>query len=469
MGSKPNRPQRASKKENSNPRKTQQKGMGEERPQGRRPARELHLKDRKTSRGEMPRTWKERTPREKAVEQREKTPKPAREKGPRDWKKRPEKEKFADQKERSPRTTWKERAPRERSVEQRERSPKTAKQWTKKPQAEKFADPKEKSPRTWKERTPGKESVGQRERTPKTTRETGPKEWTKRPRTEKPSSPGQERPRTGTTKPKASGKRPQAKKMMPAEPTTVQRIQKIIAAAGITSRRKAEELIQEGRVRVNGKAITELGAKADPAVDRIEVDGRNISRRQEPLVYILLNKPKGYISALSDPAKRPVVTDLVKVKVRVYPVGRLDYDAEGVLLLTNDGDLSNKLIHPNFKVPKTYLVKVSDVPTEASIKKLEKGVHLEDGKTLPAKARFVKKTDENSWIELTVTEGRNRLVKRMCQAIGHPVLKLKRVEFAGIRLGGLPTGGYRLLTQAEVERLKNLDSAKDNEPKRKGP
>ncbi|MDP2688850.1 MAG: pseudouridine synthase [Deltaproteobacteria bacterium] len=236
----------------------------------------------------------------------------------------------------------------------------------------------------------------------------------------------------------------------------MERLQKIIAAAGVTSRRKAEELITEGRVKVNRAVVTELGAKADPVKDIIQVDGKNISAPKGPPVYILLYKPKGFISALTDPLGRPVVTALLKTKARVFPIGRLDYDAEGVLLLTNDGELSNKLIHPRFSVPKTYLVKVRDVPAQAELDRLEKGVYLDDGKTLPAKARFVRKTKENSWIELTVTEGRNRLVKRMCMAVGHPVAKLKRVEFAGIRLGSLKPGEHRALSEKEVERLKKL-------------
>jgi len=240
--------------------------------------------------------------------------------------------------------------------------------------------------------------------------------------------------------------RPRARsKQKPVAPDfeKLERIQKIIAAGGITSRRKAEELMTQGRVVVNGKVVTELGAKANPFSDRIEVDGRKITAGGQPKAYILLNKPKGYISAVSDEHKRPVVTDLVRVKVRVYPVGRLDYDAEGVILLTNDGELSNRLIHPTFGVPKTYQVKVKGAPTREKLEKLEKGVFLEDGRTLPAKARFLRATDENSWIELTVFEGRNHLVKRMCMAIGHPVQKLKRVSFAGIKLGSMKPGEWR--------------------------
>lgn len=205
--------------------------------------------------------------------------------------------------------------------------------------------------------------------------------------------------------------------------------------------------------------VTELGSKADPEKDRIAVDGRIISHAQEKIekIYILLNKPKGVISTVSDPQGRPTVIDLIqgaKITTRVFPVGRLDYDAEGALLLTNDGELANKLIHPKYKIPKKYLVKVSDVPDDKDIAKLKKGVYLEDGRTLPAEARFIKATKTNSWIELTVYEGRNRLVKRMCFAIGHSVLKLQRVEFAGIKLGSLKPGEFRMLTGKEVERLK---------------
>ncbi|MBI5810502.1 MAG: rRNA pseudouridine synthase, partial [Deltaproteobacteria bacterium] len=240
----------------------------------------------------------------------------------------------------------------------------------------------------------------------------------------------------------------------------MERLQKVIARAGITSRRKAETLILEGRVTVNRQTVVELGTKVDPERDAIKVDGKPITSAG-PLVYILLNKPKGYISSLSDPEKRPVVTDLVKRKgVRVYPVGRLDYDAEGVLLLTNDGELSNRLIHPSFSAPKKYLVKVRGVPDERGIKRLQEGVFLEDGRTVPAKAHLIRRTKENSWIELTVFEGRNRLVKRMCQAIGHPVSKLKRVEFAGIRLGILKPGQYRMLNSKEVEGLRRWGSKK---------
>ncbi len=206
---------------------------------------------------------------------------------------------------------------------------------------------------------------------------------------------------------------------------------------------------------MNRKVADQPGIKADPDNDVIEVDGRSIASKG-PKIYVLLNKPKGCISSVADPLGRPVVVDLVKTRSRVFPVGRLDYDAEGALLLTNDGEFANRLIHPKFAVPKKYLVKVRDVPDRSDLDRIEKGVRLEDGKTGPAKARLIRKTLENSWIELTVSEGRNRLVKRMCKAIGHPVAKLKRIEFAGIRLANLKPGEYRPLTKTEVEALKGL-------------
>jgi pseudouridine synthase len=242
-----------------------------------------------------------------------------------------------------------------------------------------------------------------------------------------------------------------------------------MARAGIASRRKAEEMILSGRVLVNRQVVLELGTRADPAVDRIEVDGELISLKG-PLVYFLINKPKGCISALYDPQQRPLVIDLLKrIKQRVFPVGRLDYDSEGVLLLTNDGELSNKLMHPRYRVEKRYLVKVSDVPDAKDLKKLEQGVFLSDGRTRPAKVRFVRSTKENSWIEIIVTEGRNRLIRRMCERVGHSVAKLKRTEFAGIGLGGLKSGEFRALTSEEIKHLKSIPLSTEKKPRKPAP
>ncbi len=235
-----------------------------------------------------------------------------------------------------------------------------------------------------------------------------------------------------------------------------ERLQKIIARAGITSRRKAEELILQGRVKVNGRVVTELGSKADPERDHVKVDGKLIHFKQ-PQAYLMLNKPRGYVTTLFDPEGRPTVLDLLKgVRQRVFPIGRLDYDTEGLLLLTNDGDLAHALMHPSYEVPKTYLAKVKGVLTDDKIKKLEKGVPLPDGKTAPCTIKKVRKTQENSWLEVTLHEGKKRQVRRMLERVGHSVLKLKRIRYAFLELVDLPPGRYRHLSPQEVKRLKFL-------------
>lgn len=237
----------------------------------------------------------------------------------------------------------------------------------------------------------------------------------------------------------------------------LERIQKIIARAGVTSRRKAEELISQGRVTVNGQVVTELGSKADPCKDHIKVDGRLIRPQRQPMTYLMLYKPKGCVTTFSDPEGRPTVLDLLKgVGCRVFPVGRLDYDTEGILLLTNDGELAHTLMHPRYEVPKAYLTKVKGVLTDDEIQKLEKGVKLPDGQTAPCVVKKIRKTEENSWLEVTLHEGKKRQVRRMFQQIGHPVLKLKRIRYAFLELTGLLPGQYRHLTPQEVRRLKSL-------------
>jgi 23S rRNA pseudouridine2605 synthase len=236
------------------------------------------------------------------------------------------------------------------------------------------------------------------------------------------------------------------------------RIQKILAKAGIASRREAEQIIAEGRVTVNGKIIDTLGSKADPFKDFIKIDGKKIYPF-EAKVTLLLNKPRGYLSTVKDPKGRPTVMDLLKkVKYRVYPVGRLDFDAEGLLLLTNDGDLAYVLSHPKFSIPRTYLVKVIGVPEEKKLLRLKKGIMLEDGKASVVSFNVLRQGEKNSWIRVVMTEGRNHLVKRMFSAIGHSVLKLKRVEFGTLQLGDLPFGQFRFLTPEEVIKLKLTSS-----------
>ncbi|MFC5699844.1 pseudouridine synthase [Cohnella faecalis] len=236
----------------------------------------------------------------------------------------------------------------------------------------------------------------------------------------------------------------------------MERLQKILANAGVASRRKCEELIAAGKVTVNDKVVSELGAKADPASDVIAVNGKPI--KQEKKLYILFNKPKGVITSATDPKGRTVVTDFMReVKERVYPVGRLDYDTEGLLLLTNDGDLAHILTHPKHHVPKTYLATVERVPHGSKLEKLQKGVKLDDGMTAPAEAEYHDIDPEGKYatISITIREGRNRQVRRMFEAIGHPVTRLKRVSFGGIALGSLQRGKHRSLTAEEIQKLRD--------------
>lgn len=234
-----------------------------------------------------------------------------------------------------------------------------------------------------------------------------------------------------------------------------QRLQKLIAAAGLASRREAEQWIAAGRVSINGRTAA-LGDGADPACDRVEIDGRPLPFREEK-VYLLLNKPVGYVTTLRDPQGRPVVTDLVKsVSARLFPVGRLDLTTEGLLLLTNDGELANRLAHPRHRVDKTYLVRVRGAFTEAARRRLEEGVALEDGLTAPATVDHVRAAGSHSWLHLTIREGRNRQVRRMCEAIGYPVSRLKRIRVAFMELGDLSPGKFRFLTAQEVARLRKL-------------
>lgn len=242
-----------------------------------------------------------------------------------------------------------------------------------------------------------------------------------------------------------------------------ERLQKIIAAAGIASRRKAEQLISSGMVSVNGQVVTELGSKADPARDHIRVGGKLLRGSERP-VYILLNKPKGYVTTVSDPERRPTVMDLVrKVGERVYPVGRLDYASEGLVLLTNDGELANLLMSASSHVPKTYLVKVSGKPSEEALARLRAGVSIEDSKgkrvkTAPAKIRLSKDAP-NPWFEMTLIQGRNRQIRRMFEQVGHHVEKIKRIRYGPLELD-VEAGKFRNLDAREIARLKSAARAK---------
>jgi len=244
-----------------------------------------------------------------------------------------------------------------------------------------------------------------------------------------------------------------------------QRLQKLIAAAGIASRRHAEELIAAGRVTVNGQVVSELGTKADPEKDHIKVNGKliNPQLKSREKVYVLLNKPKGYLSSVSDPEGRPLVTELLPPSLgKLHPVGRLDFNTEGLLLLTNDGDFTNFVTAARNRVEKVYEVKVKGVPAESGIARLRRGITLEDGtRTAPAKIKNLGETQTNAWYEVLLHQGRNQQVRRMFELIGHSVLKLRRVRIGFLNDDGLKPGRWRLLSPAEVGRLMK---AKKNSP-----
>lgn len=243
-----------------------------------------------------------------------------------------------------------------------------------------------------------------------------------------------------------------------------ERLQKFLARAGVASRRAAEGLITQGRVTVNGTQVTELGSKVDPEKDAVAVDGKKVELHAQRTWY-LLNKPEGVVTTLTDPQGRPTIADFLKdLKKRLFPVGRLDYDAEGALLLTDDGEISNRLLHPRYQVPRTYLVKVKGDPTDASLAKLRGGVRLEDGMAAPSKVERFDKAEANTWLEIVVTEGRPHLVKRLCAAIGHPVVRLFRPAQAGIAVGDLEPGSLRKLTDEEVAVVRGVAEGKSPPP-----
>lgn len=234
------------------------------------------------------------------------------------------------------------------------------------------------------------------------------------------------------------------------------RIQKILSELGITSRRKAEKLILEGKVTVNG-VIATIGMKADPERDYIKVNGNLITGFKKSIkkVYLMFNKPRGVVTTLFDPEGRTTIKDFLKgLKYRVFPVGRLDYDSEGLLLLTNDGNFANAVMHPSRKISKTYLVKVKGILGLEEVEKLQKGIKLEDGMTSLSTVKTIRKGEANSWLEVTIYEGKKRQIRRMFEKIGHPVLKLKRIRIDGVELGNLEPGVYRYLSIDEINRIK---------------
>ena len=226
------------------------------------------------------------------------------------------------------------------------------------------------------------------------------------------------------------------------------RLQKYMAECGVASRRKCEEMINQRRVKVNGTFVESQGLQIIPGTDRVEVDGHEITL-QEQKVYLMLNKPKGVITTVSDQFGRKSVLDLIECPYRIFPVGRLDYDTEGLLLLTNDGEFSYQMTHPGHMVEKCYLAKVKGIPQESASEQLRSGVMIEGRLTAPAKAEW-----EKGAVKLTIHEGRNRQVRKMLEAVGHPVQELKRISVGKLLLGNLPVGQWRYLTQEEVELLK---------------
>jgi 23S rRNA pseudouridine2605 synthase len=243
----------------------------------------------------------------------------------------------------------------------------------------------------------------------------------------------------------------------------LERLQKILSEYGIASRRKAEELIKEGRITVNGQ-IAQLGQKADPEKDYIKVDGKLLIK-PEPKVYYAFYKPRKVITSLIDPQGRPTIKDFIKgIKFRVYPVGRLDFDSEGLLLLTNDGELAYHVMHPSSEIEKTYLVKVDGIIDPETIEKLKKGIKIDGKLAIPVSVNLVRKLKANSWIKITLHEGRKRQIRKMLERVGHPVIRLIRIAIDGVKLEALKPGQYRSLTKEEIESLhkkvKNIKKSK---------
>lgn len=234
------------------------------------------------------------------------------------------------------------------------------------------------------------------------------------------------------------------------------RLQKYISKAGVASRRKAEEYIRQGKIKVNGKVVTEMGAKVDPQKDEIYFNNKKIFL-EDKKIYIMLNKPEGYVTTLSDQFNRPKVTDLIQgVNERIYPVGRLDYNTSGLLLLTNDGDLTYKITHPKHYIDKIYISKIKGIITQKEMNKFSKGIDIGGYITVPAKIKLIEKNQKNCLVKIVIREGKNRQIRRMMDILGHPVITLKRVSIGKLSLGDLRKGEWRYLNHEEIEYLKSL-------------
>ncbi len=244
------------------------------------------------------------------------------------------------------------------------------------------------------------------------------------------------------------------------------RLNKFLADHGVASRRKADELIDEGRVEVNGRKVFELGLKIDPQNDRVKVGGKMITNKPQPL-YFIFNKPRSVVTTTSDPQGRPIVMDFFKrIRKRIFPVGRLDWDTEGLLLMTNDGDFSNEISSPSSDITKTYHAKLNGQITQAKMDKLKRGVSIIGGKVRALHLKKIKKgSEKKDWVEITITEGKNRQVRKMFEKVGYDVEKLKRVSIGQLRLGALKSGDYRPLTRKDLEKI--FSKKPNNKPKTK--
>lgn len=235
----------------------------------------------------------------------------------------------------------------------------------------------------------------------------------------------------------------------------LERLQKYMATCGVASRRKCEEIIMSGKVKVNGKTIMELGYKVDGDNDSVTVNDKLI-KVEEKKLYIALNKPKGYVSTVKDEKGRKTILDLVKVEERIYPIGRLDYDTSGLILLTNDGNIYNKIIHPRVEKNKIYIADIKGIPSNEEIEKFEDGIELEGYTTAPAYFNVIKTNENSCTVKITIHEGKNRQIRKMCEKINHPIINLMRIQIGNIKLEKLPQGKWRFLDANEIEYIKNL-------------